>query len=533
MGCSGSNHAQNPSKGDPLAVPKTVEIGKTSSDPGISHSSPAGKDKEDSTPLPSHGQSAPQIHHEGATVASPTAPSKGARVDANGRRIKSSHSVPANFFKGATHNGFKIMPEAPSIRCTASGLAAHSLPAEALVFDPSDECVISRFKNGDQERKIHCNIRLSDVEIDRLQGMRGEARAQGVDFFPSVTSMATRFLSRARMDAKKAVHLMRETQDWRASFFKNGPIEEKEVKDDMKHGICYFCGRDHALRPVIVIRPARIPPAWYKEKRIDKFIRLLIFSMEYFLRYMVVPGRVENLSVIVDMKGLGISQVPLGALGDVYKVMSHHYIGRVFKFYVCNVSTTLSTIGGMARSFLTDRQKQKLNMLDDVKELQKEFALTQLEQDLGGNRSSLKQFYPFPMRPGPFTPGYSGQVEDGAVPNVHEVLSQAGAMGRLWDPKLSDDDNLRLDYSNKAVEILKSCNLPVPPSLLLAMNTSTENEELIDGIGLGEEITDEVSEAEVDGIDNTDPGVDEARISVDPQIESTTICGQGAFCCRL
>lgn len=36
--------------------------------------------------------------------------------------------------------------------------------------------------------------------------------------------------------------------------------------------------------------------------------------MEYMLRYLVVPGRVENLCVIVDMKGVGLSQVARCAL---------------------------------------------------------------------------------------------------------------------------------------------------------------------------------------------------------------------------
>merc|ERR1719197_1679044 len=110
------------------------------------------------------------------------------------------------------------------------------------------------------------------------------------------------------------------------------------------------------------------------------------------MRYMVVPGRVENLSLIVDLKGLGISQVPLSALGDIYKVMSNHYQGRVFSFYIINMTWLLEAIAGLAKNLLTDRQKQKLRFVDKLSELTQDIAPWQLERDLGGKRDVIKTF---------------------------------------------------------------------------------------------------------------------------------------------
>mmetsp|Transcript_110015 Transcript_110015/g.350392 ORF Transcript_110015/g.350392 Transcript_110015/m.350392 type:complete len:604 (+) Transcript_110015:90-1901(+) len=423
----------------------------------------------------SHAASAPVIHDPESSppAARPPAESAGdpegatGKLDSQGRRRAPAATMPACFFKNGMHNGFRTVPEIPSMECPELWQAPHSLPIDCLDYEPSSEAVVTNFKNGDQERKIHNNIELSASEIERLQGMREESKATGQEFYPSVTAMATRFLSRARMDPRKAVKLMQETHDWRKDFFKDGPIPAESVNEDMAHGIVYFIGRDFALRPAIVIRANRIPQQWYKEKRIDKFIRMLIFCMEYFLRYMVVPGRVENLNVIVDLASLGISQVPLSALGEVYKVMSHHYIGRVYKFFVCNISLGLSTIAGMAKGFLTDRQKQKLNMLDDPTELRKEFALNQLETDLGGTRPKVTKFFPFPLAAGPFTAGYAGPSLTDSCPNGHELLSLSGAIGRLWDPKLTAEQNRRLEYTGHAAEILERCGLPVPPEARL------------------------------------------------------------------
>merc|ERR1719343_1511263 len=126
------------------------------------------------------------------------------------------------------------------------------------------------------------------------------------------------------------------TNDWRESYFADGPITYDDVAEDLKFGIVYFAGRDSALRPLMNIRVARIPQQWIKERCTDRFIRLLIYSMEYFLRYIVIPGRVENLSVMIDLAGIGMTKVPFSAFNEVYQVMTHHYSGRVHKFYVCH-----------------------------------------------------------------------------------------------------------------------------------------------------------------------------------------------------
>jgi len=306
---------------------------------------------------------------------------------------------------------------------------------------------------------------MTELELEQLKKLQDEIKRRGVTFMPSIAAMATRFLSRARGDTAKAIKLMQATQSWRQEFFTK-PVTDEAVKEDMKHGIVYFCGRDFAMRPTIVVRAIRIPQQWYKDKRIDKLINVLIFSMEYMIRYMIVPGSIENNCLIIDLKGLTISQVPLGALTEVYKVMSHHYIGRVFKFYICNLSMGLSTMAGMAKALLTDRQKQKLVFLDNVKELRKEFALHQLEEDLGGSRPVITEFFPFPMPAGPFDRGYDKGPDANAIPGGHTVLTRAGARGHLWDTRLSRGENMRLEYSPEAPEFFRRCNLPIPPSCL-------------------------------------------------------------------
>jgi hypothetical protein len=185
--------------------------------------------------------------------------------------------------------------------------------------------------------------------------------------------------------------------------------------------------------------------------------------MEYLRRYMFIPGKVENIVVFVDLKNLGIADVPIKALKSIYSVLSHHYIVRVFRFYIVNMSYMLSTLVGVVKPILTDRQRQKLNFLKNVSECREWVALHHLEEDLGGTRPKITQFFPFPLLPGPFKGGYSDGARTDAVPNCHKALTPEGFRGHLWDASKQWSENTQYEYTSDAEEIFNSCALPIPP----------------------------------------------------------------------
>merc|ERR1712039_268492 len=156
---------------------------------------------------------------------------------------------------------------------------------------------------------------------------------------------------------------------WRKEFFAKGPLTADDVMEDMKHGIVYFCGRDFSLRPCLVIRANRIPKQWYANNELDRFIRLLVFNMEYLQRYMFVPSRVENITVLIDLNGMGITDVPMTALKDVYKILNSHYGGRLYRLYNTNHSWMLKPISSAVMALVTDRQRQKLCIVTSDKEM--------------------------------------------------------------------------------------------------------------------------------------------------------------------
>lgn len=363
-----------------------------------------------------------------------------------------------------TANGFSAMDEPVPISIAEDNVAPFSLPQEILTFQPDDLALISRFTNGDQERKIHCNIELRPDEFDRIKALQDEAKKLGRTYYLSITVMATRYISYARGDPKKAIAMMDETQEWRKEFFGNGPLSDASLMSDMSHGILYFTGRDFALRPILVIRAERLPQEWYKDgSGVTRLIKMLVFCMEYLRRYMFIPGIVENIVVLIDLKNLGISQVPVAALKSIYSVLSHHYIVRVFKFYIVNMSYMLSSLISVVKPILSDRQRQKLNFPKSVAECKEWCALHQLEEDLGGTRPKITTFFPFPLQPGPFAAGSTAGPRSDAVKNLHKAYTAAGFRGRIWDRSLSKEENSKMEYTDFAEDLFNACSFPIPP----------------------------------------------------------------------
>jgi len=365
----------------------------------------------------------------------------------------------------AQANGFTAVDDLQPLDIQEDNIAPFSLPQEALTFVPDDLALISQFAGGDQERKIHCNLELRPDEFEQVKALQEEAKRLGRAYYTSITVMATRYISYARGNAPKAIAMMDETQAWRTEYFGKGPLSDAQLIDDLSHGILYFTGRDNALRPILVIRAERLPAAWHKDGTgVTRLIKMLVFCMEYLRRYMFIPGKVENLVVLCDLKNLGITDVPLKALKNIYSVLSHHYIVRVFRFYIVNMSYMLGTLVSLVKPILTDRQRQKLNFLKSTSECKDFCALHHLEDDLGGTRPKLTKFFPFPLLPGPFGLGSTASPTVNAVPNCHKALTLEGFRGRVWDTTLDNAVNSQYEYTEFAEDIFNQCGIPIPPN---------------------------------------------------------------------
>ena len=55
---------------------------------------------------------------------------------------------------------------------------------------------------------------------------------------------------------------------------------------------------------------------------VDELNDVLTFYFDWMIRNLLVPGRIESWLVILDLNGVGFSNIPMGRLGDVSEVAS-------------------------------------------------------------------------------------------------------------------------------------------------------------------------------------------------------------------
>jgi len=373
-------------------------------------------------------------------------------------------------------SGFPCTEDVEAIRVEECHISPFSLPQEVLTFQPSPEEVATIYPGGRRERLIHSNIELDPDELEQVRSLQRICWDEKVKVSPTMAVSSSRYLNHSRGDLRIALKNMTETDLWRREHFRDGPMTGRSIMEALSYGVCYFVGRDSALRPAMMMRPGRIPHSWSRDPQLTELLRSLVFCMEYFLHYLVVPGRVESMVVITDFSGINPLTFPVKSLINIQKVVSLIYVGRVYRVYLCNLPVMLRGVVNAAKLLMSERQRQKLYAIEG-QGMESEFALHQLETDVGGTRPCLTQFFPWSLEPGPFTAGWRGGPNPDAVQGVHEVLTDEGFLGRLWSSNLSREANEALVYSDRADAIFAKCKIPRPRSLTEQTQTLREASE--------------------------------------------------------
>lgn len=73
-------------------------------------------------------------------------------------------------------------------------------------------------------------------------------------------------------------------------------------------GMFYCQGRDHKFRPIIQVQPQIIID---QDLSPEHMVKIFSFFLQYIVENLLIPGQVENWIVLNDMKGVGITSVPV------------------------------------------------------------------------------------------------------------------------------------------------------------------------------------------------------------------------------
>lgn len=339
---------------------------------------------------------------------------------------------------------FEEASKAPAIGGCVDVNEPHSeylLPPEVALFEPTSDEIYQGSPSA-ATRQIFLNTPLSSEEVASLKALhevlRNEALVteQGDEDFPVYVALhALRLLQQRKFHAKKTVDLILVHLSERVQRL---PIAEKDVLGDLAKGFMYWHGRDRKCRPCLVIR---IENMGDMNRNRERAVRLVIFVLEYALRYALVPGRVENWVVLLDLANATkvVSMFHLAGLAATAKMIATTlesvYCGRMTWMKILNMPAVMQKI---VESCIPSEKKKKVQIVANIKdELAQFFEPNQVEARYGGTAPDLSpaETYPFHFFPGA-TPGSA------ATPSLHTLTHRAFHEGRLWDTSLPDKSRL-------------------------------------------------------------------------------------------
>ncbi|EEA05247.1 CRAL/TRIO domain-containing protein [Cryptosporidium muris RN66] len=278
----------------------------------------------------------------------------------------------------------------------------YTIPSEVLVYNPVDEDVFTKFNTGSSSefkiRQIFLHVDLLENETKLLDEFDNYCRSNNFEVPMELSPILLRILifNKRRYPSNyivKTVHHVKNMYSWRRSIY---PLKDTDVelRRDLEDGIIYWHGRDFSLRPILVIKLAKIG----KNFPIQRFIRLIVFCLEWGLRYLMIPGKIETCLALIDVRGVSLTSFPISTLSEISSLLTNQYSFRLYKMFVLHDSVFIQAIWNIMKQFLTDLQQHKIVLCrNDIKhQLFKIIHPCQIEEYFGGTEKNKSfPFYPF------------------------------------------------------------------------------------------------------------------------------------------
>lgn len=305
-----------------------------------------------------------------------------------------------------------------------------TLPPEVVLFEPAPGEIhrggapAPQGKTGN--RLIFLNVPLLDFEqkaLDKLhEALKNEkALAPGGTMPGYVRLHALRLLQQAKWKVEKAINTIATHLEMRVQKM---PVREDAVLNDLQTAIMYWHGRDRSCRPILVWRMEKVYALGLDA---DRATRMILFILEYDVRYLLVPGRVENWVLLVDLTGCGLSMAASSTFRsitrNVTKLLEEVYCGRNFTTKIFHMPSLLRAI---VNSLIPEDKKSKVEFVADAdipSTMRKMCEPHQLEVQYGGTAPNVKPGEVYPFR---FFPHCRGPQSGGKppLPSLHKVTDR-------------------------------------------------------------------------------------------------------------
>jgi len=177
---------------------------------------------------------------------------------------------------------------------------------------------------------------------------------------------------------------------WRKETY---PLHADDFKHFLDSGAVYAqtrCKEGH--QPVIIINMLRFKALGRPHTELAQFA---YFFFDQVVTSMMVPGHIENWFVIIDFKGLGVTDLPINELKGFVAALQRNFRGRMSRMIVANTPALIRGAWSIIYSWLDKFVQQKITVTADPAKALKEYIHEDdLEETYGGNAPVRTCFWP-------------------------------------------------------------------------------------------------------------------------------------------
>eukprot|EP00742_Colponemidia_sp_Colp-10_P004374 GILJ01004669.1.p1 GENE.GILJ01004669.1~~GILJ01004669.1.p1 ORF type:complete len:544 (+),score=93.40 GILJ01004669.1:62-1693(+) len=341
------------------------------------------------------------------------------------------------------------------------------VPSELSSWQPAEDD-ITRSQGKSRQRMIYHHQEWTEFETGKLEELSAYIKENSVDVPESFCREdRLRFMQGCGFNVKKSIAAISDHLEWRKRVL---PVSLNDVRREMATGFLYWHGRDKSFRPCLVVKVKGIDVSWMQ---VVNVCNLTVFQLEYGLKHIMVPGKVENWNIILDLAGVSLSNIPYKAMKELVSTLQSNYRARLHTMFIVNAPTLVYGVWRVVKGFLDPETVKKIQIhksgfQDAVLSL---FNREQVEKKYGGVLPENTTFHPPTMPNAPFFPSSSKVPPSSPSPlSPSSSLSPVAADSEA-EPDFSPSSTINGSPSNQVIP-----EFPSPdPSLAGASSTHAED----------------------------------------------------------
>ena len=236
---------------------------------------------------------------------------------------------------------------------------------------------------------VFYHAEYNDKEKQKLKEFKDFCKKKGVKV-PEVDAEVMKCLHGEKFDVEDAYKAL----NVRLNFLNERlPLKVSPVVFDLiQKGFIYVCGRDRQYRPIVVMN-GWISRTLPELPAIDEILATFMLVSEYINKYMLVPGKVENIIQINNSNKMGFNPAMISRMKEVMGVMQNVYKGRLRSVMGVNAPATFALVWRTIRFFIDENTRQKINISSEpVNPLIHQLAApNQFEEKFGGTQKNREE----------------------------------------------------------------------------------------------------------------------------------------------